>query len=264
MIVSGSKFDKSESEDISFYSPQKGIYVVDVNTKSCVNCIEPYISDSLETVESVAENSGAAAAINAGFFDPSNAKTTSYIVKNSELAADPALNEKLMNNPELNKYLSDILNRSEFRKLSCNDGFRYEIAQHQSNPSDGCSIIHSIQAGPELVPSLKLKEEAFVIKKDEKVIRQSAGALGKYARSAVGIKGQHILFVAVSNESPMTLAELAEFMKNLDVTQAMAFDGGSSTSLYVNLPDYQKFVLTSAKNNAARQVKSVILIKFEK
>jgi exopolysaccharide biosynthesis protein len=61
----------------------------------------------------------------------------------------------------------------------------------------------------------------------------------------------------------MTLEELAGYMKSLKVDQAMAFDGGSSTSLYVNIADKPKFVLTSAKDNAARKVKSIILIKSE-
>ena len=41
---------------------------------------------------------------------------------------------------------------------------------------------------------------------------------------------------------------------------AMAFDGGSSTSLYVNLPEKSKFILNSAGDNAARHVKSVLII----
>ena len=57
----------------------------------------------------------------------------------------------------------------------------------------------------------------------------------------------------------MTLPELADLMKSLGVEQAMAFDGGSSTSLYVNGTD--KFILTSAKDNAARRIKSALIIK---
>lgn len=264
IVVSGSKF-VVDTEDIKFYSPSNGIYVVDIDTEKCPDCVIPYVSESLETVTSVAEKAGAVAAINAGFFDPTNAKTTSYVIRDGEVTADPTLNENLMQNESLKDYLPLILNRSEFRVLDCrlnSDRFirTYEINRH--NYSAGkCEITHSIQAGPQLLPELQLEEEFFIVKKEGKVVRQSAGALEKHARSAIGIKDKHILLVAVSNEAPMTLPELAEFMKNLGVKEALAFDGGSSTSMYVNLPGKNKFILTSAKDNAARRVKSVLLIK---
>lgn len=250
----------ANSDSVKFYSPQKGIYVADINFEVNKGSILPYVSDSLETVENIAKKTNSPIAINAGFFDPTNIKTTSYILQDGEVIADPTLNPNLMNNPNLNQYLESILNRSEFRILSCeNNETRFQIAQHKDSLPNGCKIVHSIQAGPELVPDLKLQEEAFVVKQGNKIIKQSAGALGKYARSAIGIKDQHVLLVAVSNEAAMTLKELAEFMKSLKVDQAIAFDGGSSTSLYVNLPEYDKFVLTSAKDNAARRIKSAIL-----
>ena len=104
---------------VEFYSPQKGIYIVDIDTNECKNCISPYVSESLETVESVALKTGAVAAINAGFFDLLNTKTTSYVIKDGEIAADPTLNPNLMNNPSLQDYLPQILNRSEFRIMDC-------------------------------------------------------------------------------------------------------------------------------------------------
>ncbi|HBH17694.1 MAG TPA: hypothetical protein DDX14_01885 [Cyanobacteria bacterium UBA9579] len=267
LAISGSKLGKFEFDKaVNFYSPTKGIYVVDINVKKCPECIVPYVSNSLETVKSVAEKTNSVAAINAGFFDPTNTQTTSYIIENGDLVADPRNNLNLISNPGIEEYLPAILNRSEFRIANCHlncDNYSkiYNIAQHNDPVEMKCEIIHSIQAGPELIPDFKLEEEAFVVKKDGKVIRQSAGALGKYARSAIGIKKDHILLVAVSNENPMTLEEIAEYMKSLEVDQALALDGGSSTSMYVNLPDQPKFVLTSAKDNAARRVKSIILIK---
>jgi len=265
-VCSAQTFDNKKK--IDFYSPSEGIYIVDINTKTCKDCLKPYVSDSLETVESVAEKTKSTVAINTGFFDPKNTRTTSYIVKNGKVEADPNLNSDLMNNPDIKAYLPDVLNRSELRIEDCifNTGYKtkiYEIARHNNLPQMKCSIVHSIQAGPALVPEFKLYDEAFVAEKDGKIIKESAGALGKYARSAIGIKGEHILLVAVSNEAPMTLQELADYMKSLNVDQAMAFDGGSSTSLFVNIADKPKFILTSAKDNAARKVKSVLLVKIQ-
>ncbi|MDD3012944.1 MAG: phosphodiester glycosidase family protein [Candidatus Gastranaerophilales bacterium] len=264
----GSAQTFNNEKKIDFYSPSKGIYIVDINTKTCKDCIKPYISDSLETVEMVAEKTKSTVAINAGFFDPINAKTTSYVIKDGKLGADPTLNSDLMNNPNNQVYIPGILNRSEFRIEDCtlNTGSTariYEIARYNDLPQMKCDIVHSIQAGPALVPEFKLYDEVFVAEKDGKIVKESAGALGKYARSAIGIRGEHILLVAASNESPMTLQELADYMKSLNVNQAMAFDGGSSTSLYANLPDRPKFILTSAKDNSARRVKSILLVKSD-
>ena len=266
LISSCLGFNGQNSENINFYSPEKGIYVVDIDTTKCSDCIiQPYVSDSLETVETIAKKTNAKVAINAGFFDPYNAKTTSYIVSNRKLTADPSLNEHFINNPHHREYLPAFLNRSEFRYSFCEAAFaprytRFDISPRNETDSK-CEIINSIQAGPELVPELRLEQEAFVVKKNGKIIKESAGALHKFARSAIGIKGDHILLIAVSKEAPMTLSELAIFMKSLGVEQAMAFDGGSSTSLYVNLPDKKPFVLTSAKDNAARRIKSALLVK---
>ena len=262
LIISGAKLEESKPEIVKFYFPQKGVYIVDINAGECPDCIRTYFSGSLETVESAAEKTGAIAAINAGFFDPSNGLTTSYIVKYGKLVGDPALNRHLMNNPDLQKYLPQILNRSEFRILNCGLTKAFEIKQHNLPARQGCGIIDSVGAGPELLPDLKLADEAFVVEENGKIIKQSAGALGKYARSAIAIKDGHILFVAVSNSNPMTLKELANFLKRIGADQAMAFDGGSSTSLYIKMPGQKKFVLTSAKNNAARRVKSMMIVKI--
>lgn len=250
---------KAESY-IQFFSPLKGVYVVDVNTAECKDCIVPYITDRLDTVESVAIKNNVRVAINAGFFDPQNKQTTSYVLVNGSMVADPNNNTSLISNPGLKPYLPLILDRSEFRILSCNDGLRYDIAKHSQLVAPGCSVWHSVQAGPELLPQLRLKEEAFVVRKDGKVIKESAGALGKHARSAVGIKDGHVLFVAVSNAAAMTIEDLSVLMKTLGTEKALAFDGGSSTSLYVNSEDV-RFVLTSAKDNSARRVKSFIFVK---
>jgi len=260
-ILSGIKVKPDSDIATKFYSPSKGIYIVDVNTNKCPDCIIPYLSDSLETVESVGKKTNSFASINAGFFDPSNSMTTSYITINGKLVADPTLNKHLTENPSLQPYLPTIFDRSEFRILNCENNNRlFDITNHNNMPQQGCKIIDSVQAGPELVPDFNLEKEGFVVKKNAKIIKESAGALGKFPRSAIAIKGEHILLIAVSNKAPMTLKELTEYVQSLKVDKAMAFDGGSSTSLYVNLSNKSKFVINSAKNDSARRVKSFILV----
>ena len=219
----------------------KGIYVVKVDSNYFAQNSSIYLSKDLKTVEQAARKSRAKVAINAGFFDPNNAKTISYILKNNKIIADPRGNERLINNDELKPHLEKIFNRSEFRVYSnC-----FEIKPHNA-PILRNNLKYSVQAGPELVPDYNVEKEYF---------GKLAGS--KVARSAIAIKGNEILLIAARN---LTLNELTEFLKTLKVEQGMAFDGGSSTSLYVDLPG-KKLNLNSTKDNTARRVKSVLILK---
>lgn len=256
---------ESSSPPVKFYKHQKGVYVVEIDTEKCPDCIIPYVAEDLQTVKDIAVQENAFAAINAGYFDTVNHKTASYVVKDGKTIANPEDNENLMQNPSLSKYLPQILNRAEFRVLNCllNTGKTikyYDIALHNENPMK-CEIEHSIQAGPILLSEMDLEKEAFIVRQNGKVIKESAGVLHKYARSAVAVKGSKVLLIAVGNESKMTITELKELVKKLGAEKAMAFDGGSSTSLFVNLPE-MPFELNSAKDNQARRIKSALLVKF--
>jgi len=299
-------------KDIEFDVYKKGIYVVSIDAKYFADNSDIYVPETLETVEEAAEKNYAKVAINAGFFDPNNGKTISYILKNNNIIENPENNERLTQSEELKPYLEKIYNRSEFRNMSCwcPTGLQelkfggcdkyakikkipqwseiptqspvwafvhteFDIKQHKESleeypDMEKCALTYSIQAGPELVPNFDLEDEFFVFKKDKKVMRESASALHKTARSAIGIKNDRILLVAVSNQNPMTLEKLSDFMKSLGVEKAMAFDGGSSTSLYVNTYSYsragnylpeEKLILNSAKDDSARRVKSVLIVK---
>ncbi len=274
-------YNTKNQKDIEFQSFGKGIFVVSIDSYYFLKNSDVIVPDALETVLEVSQKNNAKVAINTGFFDPNNGKTTSYILKNNKIIADPQDNERLIGSEELKPHMDKIFNRSEFRLYSCpideimpNGELRAErpciqITNHNTPliPASSCQLVYSIQAGPELVPELKLEEEFFVLKKDGKIIRESAGVLHKYARSAIGFTKDRILLVAASNENPMTLEELADFMKKIGVQRAMAFDGGSSTSLYLNKlligmeSDKPTFNLTSAKDNAARRVKSVLIVR---
>ena len=53
--------------------------------------------------------SGSLFTINAGFFDPKNQKTVSYIINDYQTVEDPIFNSDLMLNPVLRKNLKKIL-----------------------------------------------------------------------------------------------------------------------------------------------------------
>lgn len=244
---------------IRFSEPEKGIYVVEIDSHYFHKNSSVYLSDTLETVDDVAKKEGVKVAINGGFFDPNNEKTTSFVVVDGKITANPRENESLMENPELPPYMDKILNRSEFRVLQCGRQKKFDISQHFAPVEEGCRIKYSLQAGPELMPTLKLNEELFTLEKNGKVVRQSASALGRYARSAIGLKSNKVYLIAVSDEAGMTIPELSELVKRLDMEKALAFDGGSSTSLYVNLPQ-KKFSLISMGEGVGRRVKTILLV----
>jgi len=255
----------NNSPPVSFYQHGKGVYVVEVDTEKCSDCLAPYVAQDLQTVKDAVLQEEAFAGINAGYFDTVNHKTASYVVKDRQIIANPEDNENLMQSPTLKKYLPQILNRAEFRVENCllNTGKTvklYDIALHNEQPMK-CEIAQSIQAGPMLLPEMDLEKEAFIVRQNGKIIKESAGVLHKYPRSAIAIKGSKILLIVVGNESKMTIKELQQLMKELGAEKAMAFDGGSSTSMFVNLPD-KPFELNSAKDNEARRVKSILLVIY--
>ena len=207
---------------------------------------------------------GSQLTINTGFFDPKNQKTISYIVNDSQTVEDPIFNENLMGNPVLRKNIQKILNRTEFRVLDCDSKLRYEIAPHNSNVDFLCTVVTSAQGGPQLLPELRLEEEFFVVKDEEgNVIRESASVLHKTARTLIGIKNlekgaQEVHIFIVTNEHPMDIFEARDLCKKYGLDNAMAFDGGSSTSL-----NYKKIsvISTQSTGDTGRALKSFMIIQ---
>ena len=207
----------------------EGVYIVEVNTTK--NSLVPYVSEKLETNENVYKKTGAKLVINAGFFDPKNQKTVSYITINGNLKESPENNENLMNNKVLEPYMDKILNRSEFRILENTKGkLLYDIASHNDVIPTGYKLKHAIQAGPMLFPDLRLEEEFFVLKQDGKIISESASSLHKYARTAIGIRDNNVYLFIITNKNPMTLEEVSNLTRKWGMEKSMAFDGGGSSS----------------------------------
>jgi exopolysaccharide biosynthesis protein len=235
----------------------KGIYVVEVTSTKAKFKLEPYVSDSLETNEAVYNKLLPKFVVNAGFFDPKNKKTVSYVVVDGKVVLDPKNNESLMKNKALSPYMSKILNRSEFRILKNEKGkIVYDITPHDEKIPEGLTLVHSIQAGPMLIPDLRLEEEFFILVRDGKIVSESASSLHKYARTAIGIKNNKVYLFIVTNDAPMNLKELSELTQNWGMEKAMAFDGGGSTSF-----DSKELHIISEKDNSARKLKSFLVFK---
>lgn len=241
-----------------------GIYHAVLSGDKIKKRIQFVSSSNLITNREAHNNSESEFTINAGFFDPKNQKTISYIVNEFQTVEDPIFNSDLMLNPALRKNMKSILDRSEFRILDCDSKLKYEIASHSSKVDFLCSIKNSAQGGPQLLPNLRLEEEFFVVKDSEgNVIRESASVLHKTPRTLIGIKSlpkgeQELHIFIVTNEHPMDIFEARDLCASYGLDSAMAFDGGSSTSL-----DYKKIhvVSTQDSGDTGRALKSFMIVK---
>lgn len=241
-----------------------GIYHIVLSGNKIIKQIQFVSSPNLITNREAHNNGASLLTINTGFFDPKNQKTISYIVNDYQTVEDPIFNENLTGNPILRKNLKSILNRTEFRILDCDSKLKYEIASHDSRVDFMCSVKTSAQGGPQLLPNLRLEEEFFIVKDEEgNVIRESASVLHRVPRTLIGIKSlpkgeQELHIFIVTNEHPMTIFEARDLCASYSLDSAMAFDGGSSTSL-----DYKKVhvVSTQESGDTGRALKSFMVIK---
>ena len=241
-----------------------GIYHIVLTGDKIKKHIQCIASPSLITNKEAHLKSGSLLTINTGFFDPKNGKTISYITNGYQTIEDPIFNENLMNNPVLRKNMQKILNRTEFRILDCDSKLKFEIAQHNSNVDFTCAIKESAQGGPQLLPNLRLEEEFFIVKnEDGNVIRESASVLHKVPRTLIGIKNlekeqQELHIFIITNQHPMDLYEARDLCKKYNLDSAMAFDGGSSTSLnYKNI----SVISTQESGDTGRALKSFMIVK---
>ncbi len=235
-----------------------GIYHIILHGEKIKKKIHFNLSEGLITNSVAHKTKMAELTVNAGFFDPENQKTISYIVTDGVTAEDPLFNTNLMNNPLLRKNLDKILNRTEFRVLDCYDGkFRYEIVPHDAKTDFGCTIKTSAQGGPLILPELRLEEEFFIVKKDGEVVRESSSVLHKTARTVVGLKDGEMHILIITDEHPMDMYEVKEYCQKLGFERAMGFDGGSSTSM--NYKDEIEVISTKG-DGAGRSLKSFLQI----
>ena len=192
-------FEKSKNSSYRIVEDPKGVFVVEITNKKGEELI-PFVVEELKINEEVYNETGAKLVVNAGFFDPKNQKTVSYVVINGETILNPQDNENLMNNIALQPYIEKILNRSEFRILEDENGkIVYDITPHNQEIAEGFKLKHSIQGGPMLLPELRLEEEFFILKRDGKVISESASSLHKYARTAIGIRENKVYLFIITN-----------------------------------------------------------------
>ena len=245
---------------------KNGLYIIRIPYEK-INLIRPHVTKLLTFNKSVYDALNVELVVNGGYFDANNKRTVSYVVIDGETVLDPTKNQSLMNSPSLAAHLDEILDRTEFRVLDCGGEMKFDIQKHSAPASkkrfDRCKIVHSIQAGPELYPNLRMEEEYFVAKDGDKVVRDSITALKKCARTAIGIKGKDLYLIIATVKHKVTLPELSKICADLNLDKAMNFDGGGSTSLNFKGTDnmaYKNFEIISDKKKSARKLKSFLII----
>lgn len=229
----------------------------------------PQLAENLMTLtefKATEAGEGAIALINAGFFDPANQQTTSHITISGHSVADPRNNSRLMENPDLAPYLEQILNRSEFRRYTCETGLRYGIATHSEPAPPGCRLEDAVGAGPRLLPTLEVESEGFRTEINGEVLRDAIGSDRPNARSAIGITSDGTIILVMAAQIPtlqpsgMTLPELAAALADLGAIEALNLDGGSSSGMSMQANLYLGRFDESGQP-IERPVKSVLVVK---
>ncbi len=238
------------------YDFKDGIYHIIIPPTEKIEFVS---TEKLTTNADVHKNIGAVLTVNAGFFDPKNQKTISFVYNDGLLLESPIENENLVFNETIMDNWDKVGNRTEFR-ITVHDGKTiYDIAPH-NEPYKG-KLIASAQAGPMLLPDLRLEEEFFIVKNNEgKVTRESASVLHKCARTLIGIKGQDIHIFIVTTAHPMTIFEARDLCASFGLDKAMAFDGGSSTSVDFKNELHVTSVGTKT-DDTGRKLKSFLIVK---
>lgn len=200
--------------------------------------------------------------VNAGFFDPKNEKTISFVYNNGMLLESPIDNENLVFNETIMENWLKVSNRTEFRVTSKGGLLVYDITPH--NTVYAGRLIASAQAGPMLLPKLQLEEEFFVVRDTNgNVKRESASVLSKTARTLIGIKNGEVHIFIVTNQHPMNIYEARDLCLKHGMEKAMAFDGGSSTSFDYKNGDVEYHVTSIGipSDNTGRRLKSFLVVK---
>ena len=242
---------------------ENGLYVFHIPAAGKL-VIRPYISEKLVYNSDVFKKTGAELVVNAGYFDPQNQQTSSFVTIDGVEVLNPKNNKNLTRNKDISSHMRQVLNRTEFRVMDCKGKTKYDIAAHNARVPFKCELVHSIQAGPLLYPDLRLEQEYFVSTEGTKITRNSISAFEKCARTAIGLKDNDIYIIIATNKHPLTLPELSDVCKDLCLDKAMNFDGGGSTSVDfkgTQNPEFKNLHIVSDRDKNARKLKSFLIIK---
>lgn len=215
-------------------------------------------------VARTALNYGAGIAVNGGFFDLRSGKSVSYISDQGRSVADP--------HDANNSFSTAILNRSELRQIADASGaLRLAVVRHSQSTIEGEHVREALQAGPALLPSYDPVAEGFIRKTRRGGMVDAISTASPEARTAIGITSDGKLII-VCVETPgrkpdghgATLKQLTSVLKSLGAVQALNLDGGTSTTMFLRLPNSASFAhgKVVCGSSSMRAVKSVLLLQY--
>lgn len=241
-----------------------GIYTFKIPLKKYGDKIKPYVTEELTTTKDVFNNKDLnfKLVVNGGFFDPiANAPVSDVIidkVKVQSLFSNLELVDKL----NKDNRIEQVINRSEFRIIeNSKNKLYFDITNHFGILDEvNDEIKHSIQAGPMLIPNLRLEEESFVKYENNKAISLASDVLKRRERTIIGLKkdkfGNEFMYIIIfTSDKKVALNEARNYCLKLKLDKALAMDGGGSTSI-----NYKNIEVSSDKNGQ-RKVKSFLVIE---
>lgn len=259
--------DKKEIEYRAYQLPTAIVHTLEIPRTKELSVTVAVAPELMTVAEFAKQHPKAIAVLNGGFFDPKNQQTTSYVIKNGQIIADPRRNEDLMTNQSVGIYMGKILNRSEFRKYQCGNEIKYDLTGHRTPIPPDCIFLDALGGGPGLLPEFNGINEAFLAYQEDKLVRDAIGSHKANARTAIALTPTgDLIWLMVEQKSTSTengglsLPELANFVHSLGVTKAINLDGGSSSSLYWSGKEYYGKKLPGGKP-VKRKVKSVLLVE---
>ena len=239
------KVTESLSQDgsVNYYSfplrngTKAHLCVLDLKSKTF--CVRPQVNTPTCPTSTAGAQKNAVAAVNGGFFNLSNGESTSFVVVDGKQVGDPTKNKDLITNPKLMPFLETIFSRSELR-IDGGKGNALTIATHKDLHAKDQKMQFILGGGPQLLPRLTAKDEAFIRTGSDGKQVDSIGCNKTAARTAVGITSDdHFLILCVAGKgqdefsSGLTLEQLAQLLSNLGCTRALNFDGGTSTTMAI-------------------------------
>lgn len=213
------------------------VHVLDIDLPSGNWVLKPVHNSSLTSVPHCAIQYEANAAINGGFFDLKSGLPTGYVIIDGKTVASPRIT-----NSSMAAFGRALCNRTELRILRHDQGaISAQITQHNQPLPPGTRLLHALQSGPQLLPGVTTREEAFIRPLGPKKNSDSIDSTSPEARTAAGITADgHLLLVCVCGRrqdphSPgLSMNHLSMLMQQLGCVTAMNLDGGTSTTMFVH------------------------------
>ena len=239
-----------------------GIYIFKVPLNKYKKKIKPYVTEELTTVSDVYKNNpNFRLVVNGGYFDPKNGAPVSNVIIDSKKEEDIFDNLPLVRSLQKSDRLELALNRAELRILEdTKNNLSFDIVNHFYIPDNEHTIKHSIQAGPMILPDLRLEEESFVKYNGGRSVQLAGDVLKRRERTVIGLKKgvlgfDNLYIIIFTNQNKVTLLEAKDYLEKLKLDKALNMDGGASTS--INFGDIEIFSDTGTQ----RRVKSFLVIE---